>query len=73
MASETGSETGSDTGAAARREQAVRAAVATGLAGPDSPVVGLLDIHGIRGSAAALRAAFEEVTRRVRPFCTPSP
>lgn len=61
-ASDTGAGTASDTGAAARREQAVRAAVAAGLAGPDSPVVGLLDIHGIRGSAAALRAAFEEVT-----------
>lgn len=36
--------------------------MATGLAGPESPVVGLLDIHGIRSGAAALRAAFEEVT-----------
>ncbi|MET9534588.1 diaminopimelate decarboxylase [Streptomyces sp. NPDC006649] len=66
MASETGSGTaadaGSDTSAATRREQAVRAAVATGLAGQDSPVVGLLDIQGIRAGAAALRAAFEEVT-----------
>lgn len=66
MASETGSGTaadaGSDTGTATRREQAVRAAVATGLAGQDSPVVGLLDILGIRAGAAALRAAFEEVT-----------
>ncbi|WP_328317833.1 diaminopimelate decarboxylase [Streptomyces sp. NBC_00388] len=66
MASDTGSgtvsDTPSETGAAARREQAVRAAVATGLAGPAAPVVGLLDIHGIRAGAAALRAAFEEVT-----------
>ncbi|WP_405944518.1 diaminopimelate decarboxylase [Streptomyces sp. NBC_00932] len=60
--SATGSGAGSETGAVARREQAVRAAVATGLAGPESPVVGLLDIHGIRSGAAALRAAFEEVT-----------
>ncbi|WP_405751712.1 diaminopimelate decarboxylase [Streptomyces sp. NBC_01411] len=60
--SATGSGAGSETGAVARREQAVRAAVATGLAGPESPVVGLLDIHGIRSGATALRAAFEEVT-----------
>ncbi|MCX4726171.1 diaminopimelate decarboxylase [Streptomyces sp. NPDC090052] len=60
--SATGAGAGSETGAVARREQAVRAAVATGLAGPESPVVGLLDIHGIRSGAAALRAAFEEVT-----------
>ncbi|WP_077798459.1 diaminopimelate decarboxylase [Streptomyces sp. JHA26] len=47
---------------AARRDQAVRAAVKQGLLGPDAPVVGLLDVAGIRESAAALRAAFDAVT-----------
>ncbi|MFE5187464.1 diaminopimelate decarboxylase [Streptomyces sp. NPDC056628] len=46
---------------AARRDEAVRAAVERGLLGPDSPVVGLLDVTGIRESAAALRAAFDAV------------
>ncbi|MEV6834851.1 diaminopimelate decarboxylase [Streptomyces sp. NPDC051133] len=46
---------------AARRDEAVRAAVEQGLLGPDAAVVGLLDVTGIRESAAALRAAFEEV------------
>ncbi|WAP56468.1 diaminopimelate decarboxylase [Streptomyces sp. S465] len=46
---------------AARRRQAVRAAVEQGLLGPDQPVVGLLDVAGIRTAAAALRAAFDEV------------
>ncbi|QLJ00040.1 diaminopimelate decarboxylase [Streptomyces sp. NEAU-sy36] len=46
---------------AARRDDAVRAAVAQGLLGPDAAVVGLLDVTGIRESAAALRAAFEAV------------
>ncbi|MFD0650714.1 hypothetical protein ACFQ2Y_21205 [Streptomyces malaysiensis subsp. malaysiensis] len=46
---------------ATRREQAVRAAVQQGLLGPDQPVVGLLDVAGIRAAAAGLRAAFEEV------------
>ncbi|MEU0219713.1 diaminopimelate decarboxylase [Streptomyces sp. NPDC006265] len=52
-----------DTGArrAARRDEAVRAAVEQGLLGPDSPIVGLLDVTGIRESAAELRAAFEAV------------
>ncbi|WP_443058275.1 diaminopimelate decarboxylase [Streptomyces sp. NBC_00820] len=45
----------------ARRDEAVRAAVAQGLLGPGAPVVGLLDVTGIRESAAALRAAFEAV------------
>ncbi|GHH08344.1 diaminopimelate decarboxylase [Streptomyces lanatus] len=45
-----------------RRDDAVRAAVEQGLLGPGSPIVGLLDVTGIRESAAALRAAFEEVT-----------
>ncbi|MER0446170.1 diaminopimelate decarboxylase [Streptomyces sp. Edi4] len=48
--------------AARRREQAVRAAVEQGLAGPDAPIVALLDTVGIRAGAAALRAAFDEVT-----------
>ncbi|MFF3876226.1 diaminopimelate decarboxylase [Streptomyces sp. NPDC001978] len=47
---------------AARRDDAVRAAVEQGLLGPGSPVVGLLDVTGIRESAAGLRAAFEAVT-----------
>jgi diaminopimelate decarboxylase len=45
-----------------RRDDAVRAAVEQGLLGPGSPIVGLLDVTGIRASAAALRAAFDEVT-----------
>jgi len=49
-------------GRAARRDEAVRAAVEQGLLGPDSPIVGLLDVTGIRKSAAELRAAFDEVT-----------
>ena len=52
----------SDTGAATRREQAIQAAVEAGLAGPESPLIGLLDVTGIRSGAAALRAAFDEVT-----------
>ncbi|GGJ24405.1 diaminopimelate decarboxylase [Streptomyces brasiliensis] len=47
---------------AARRDEAVRAAVEQGLLGPGSPVVGLLDVTGIREAAAGLRAAFEAVT-----------
>ncbi|MEU1009606.1 diaminopimelate decarboxylase [Streptomyces sp. NPDC005890] len=45
-----------------RRDQAVRAAVEQGLLGPDAAVAGLLDVTGIRESAAALRAAFGAVT-----------
>ncbi|WP_432001660.1 diaminopimelate decarboxylase [Streptomyces sioyaensis] len=44
------------------RDRAVRAAVAQGLVGPAEPVAGLLDIAGVRRSAAELRAAFEEFT-----------
>lgn len=44
------------------RDRAVEAAVAHGLVGPGEPVAGLLDIAGIRRSAAELRAAFEEFT-----------
>ncbi|MEU6810812.1 diaminopimelate decarboxylase [Streptomyces sp. NPDC046831] len=39
----------------------MRAAVEQGLLGPRTPIVGLLDVTGIRESAAALRAAFGEV------------
>ncbi|MFE9775003.1 diaminopimelate decarboxylase [Streptomyces sp. NPDC005931] len=51
-----------DHGRAGRRDDAVRAAVEQGLLGPDSPLVALLDVVGIRESAAELRAAFEAVT-----------
>ncbi|MFF9046732.1 diaminopimelate decarboxylase [Streptomyces parvulus] len=53
---------GTGTERAVRRDGAVRAAVEQGLLGPDVPIVGLLDVTGIRESAAALRAAFEAVT-----------
>ncbi|EST26450.1 diaminopimelate decarboxylase [Streptomyces roseochromogenus] len=46
---------------AARRDEAVRAAVEQGLLGPDAAVLGLLDMTGIQQSAAALRAAFDAV------------
>ncbi|MFE0271915.1 diaminopimelate decarboxylase [Streptomyces sp. NPDC058992] len=45
-----------------RRDQAVRAAVEQGLLTETDPVAGILDIAGVRASAAALRAAFEEIT-----------
>ncbi|MEU8990118.1 diaminopimelate decarboxylase [Streptomyces sp. NPDC048558] len=51
----------SDAERVARRDEAVRAAVEQGLLGPGSPIVGLLDVTGIRESAAALRAAFDAV------------
>ncbi|MGW3492478.1 diaminopimelate decarboxylase [Streptomyces sp. NPDC001020] len=50
-----------DAGRAARRDEAVRSAVEQGLLGADAPIVGLLDIAGIRDSAAELRAAFDAV------------
>ncbi|MET9395243.1 diaminopimelate decarboxylase [Streptomyces sp. NPDC006624] len=53
---------GSGAGRAARRDEAVRAAVEQGLLGPGSPLVGLLDVTGVRESAAELRSAFEGVT-----------
>jgi diaminopimelate decarboxylase len=56
-----GMTTDSDGGAAraaARRERALRAAVERGLLSAQQPVVGLLDVTGVRRSAAALRAAF---------------
>ncbi|MFI5554115.1 diaminopimelate decarboxylase [Streptomyces sp. NPDC051738] len=50
-----------DVDRAARRDDAVRAAVEQGLLGPAAPIVGLLDVTGIRESAAALRSAFDAV------------
>ncbi len=44
-----------------RRDQAVRAAVEHRTVGLGPPVAGLLDVTGIRASAAALRAAFDAV------------
>ncbi|WP_371661994.1 diaminopimelate decarboxylase [Streptomyces sp. NBC_00280] len=44
-----------------RRDEAVRAAVEQGLLRADAPIVGLLDVIGIRESAAELRAAFDAV------------
>ncbi|ARP70576.1 diaminopimelate decarboxylase [Streptomyces pluripotens] len=51
-----------DTGRTVRRDRAVRAAVEQGLLGPDAAVAGLLDVTGIRESAATLRTAFGAVT-----------
>jgi diaminopimelate decarboxylase len=45
----------------ARRDEAIRSAVEHGLLGPDAPIAALLDVAGIRDSAAALRAAFDAV------------
>ncbi|MCD9875495.1 diaminopimelate decarboxylase [Streptomyces guryensis] len=45
-----------------RRDDAVRAAVEQGLLGPGTPIVGLLDVTGIREATAELRAAFDAVT-----------
>ncbi|GAA0475420.1 diaminopimelate decarboxylase [Streptomyces olivaceiscleroticus] len=42
----------------ARREAAVRAAVEQGLVGPDAPVLGLLDVDGVRATVRELREAF---------------
>ncbi|MFF1277300.1 diaminopimelate decarboxylase [Streptomyces marokkonensis] len=50
------------TGRAARRDEAVRAAVEQGLLDAGTPLVALLDVTGIRESAAGLRAAFDAVT-----------
>ncbi|MFJ5217951.1 diaminopimelate decarboxylase [Streptomyces sp. NPDC088354] len=41
-----------------QRANALRAAVEQGLIGPERPVAGLLDLDGIRASAAALRDGF---------------
>ncbi|MFI2415258.1 diaminopimelate decarboxylase [Streptomyces sp. NPDC018947] len=58
----TGALGGSGARRAARRDEAVRAALEQGLLGPGAPIAGLLDVTGIRESAAELRAAFEAVT-----------
>ncbi|MEV8365007.1 diaminopimelate decarboxylase [Streptomyces niveus] len=47
---------------AVRRDLAVRAAVGQGLLTEADPVVALLDVAGVRASAAALHAAFAAVT-----------
>ncbi|QEU93909.1 diaminopimelate decarboxylase [Streptomyces kanamyceticus] len=52
---------------ATRRDQAVRAAVEQGVVGPAAPVVGLLDVTGIRTAAAELRAAFDAVVEPGTP------
>ncbi|MFD6173894.1 type III PLP-dependent enzyme domain-containing protein [Streptomyces coeruleorubidus] len=61
MGTHTEAEEADGSGRAARRDEAVRAAVEQGLLGPDRPIVGLLDVTGIRESAAELRAAFDAV------------
>ncbi|RDG36572.1 type III PLP-dependent enzyme domain-containing protein [Streptomyces corynorhini] len=53
---------GAGADAAVRRDRAVRAAVEQGLISGAEPIVALLDVAGIRASAAALRAAFDRVT-----------
>ncbi|MFC8074285.1 diaminopimelate decarboxylase [Streptomyces sp. NPDC057307] len=53
---------GQDNSVAVRRDLAVRAAVERGLLTEADPVVALLDVAGIRASAAALHAAFAAVT-----------
>ncbi|MER5528844.1 diaminopimelate decarboxylase [Streptomyces sp. NPDC002677] len=64
-----GDEVGRDDGErVVRRDDAVRAAVEQGLLGPDAPIVGLLDVTGIRASAAALRRAFEAVAAPGTPI-----
>ncbi|MEV8598088.1 diaminopimelate decarboxylase [Streptomyces sp. NPDC052012] len=58
----TGETVGHGDERAVRRDQAVRQAVEQGLLGPDEPLVALLDVTGIRESAAELHAAFDAVT-----------
>jgi diaminopimelate decarboxylase len=60
VSSESSGEAGADR--VPRRDEAVRAAVEQGLLGPATPIVALLDVPGIRASAAALRSAFDAVT-----------
>lgn len=50
-----------------RREAAVRAAAEQGLLSDDRPVAALLDVASVRGAAAALHAAFAEVTAPGQP------
>ncbi|MEU2423836.1 diaminopimelate decarboxylase [Streptomyces sp. NPDC007851] len=59
---------GDDGGRVARRDDAVRAAVEQGLLGPDAPIAGLLDVTGIRASAAELRRAFAAVAAPGTPM-----
>jgi diaminopimelate decarboxylase len=49
---------GADRNRVWRRERAMRAALEQGVVGPRAPVAGLLDVAGIRHSAAELHAAF---------------
>ncbi|MFI5664958.1 diaminopimelate decarboxylase [Streptomyces sp. NPDC051684] len=49
---------------AARRDAALCAAVEQGLVGPEAPVLGLVDVAGVREAARALKAAFEGVDAR---------
>lgn len=67
--SRTTRDTANDLAAASarRREQAIRAAAEQGLIGADEPVAGLLDVDGIRESAAELHHAFEEITEPGTP------
>ncbi|URN12174.1 diaminopimelate decarboxylase [Streptomyces radiopugnans] len=51
----------------ARRDAAVRAAVARGLLSDEHPVAALLDVASVRETAAALHAAFDEVTAPGQP------
>lgn len=60
--SSTGGGGDPDPHGASRRDRAVRAAVELGLLGPEAPIIALLDVPGIRASAAELRAAFDAVT-----------
>ncbi|WP_240436750.1 diaminopimelate decarboxylase [Streptomyces sporangiiformans] len=57
----TDAATDAPTDGGARRDEAVRAAVEQGLVGPATPIIGLLDVTGIRAAAAALHAAFDAV------------
>ncbi|MEV8409532.1 diaminopimelate decarboxylase, partial [Streptomyces niveus] len=65
MVEDTGTVEQTDTAgreSAVRRDLAVRAAVGQGLLTEADPVVALLDVAGVRASAAALHAAFAAVT-----------
>ncbi|MFD7666539.1 diaminopimelate decarboxylase [Streptomyces sp. NPDC059788] len=62
-----GSSAAPDAEGAALRDRAVAAAVTQGLVSAADPVVGLLDIAGIRRSAAELRSAFDEFTEPGTP------
>ncbi|UGY91801.1 diaminopimelate decarboxylase [Streptomyces gobiensis] len=53
---------------ATRRDLTVRAAVEQALITEDQPIAALLDVDSVRASAAALRAAFEEVAAPGQPL-----